>query len=226
MLKFSSGEYNRKLRSLAEHLNIPYCHVQEFSLPAGFTCPAATICKTYATKKTGRIIDGKQSTIRCYAASMESRYKNVRRLHWSNYDALRGLSTYAMKELILSVIPKHTEIIRIHVSGDFFNWYYFQAWCKVAMERHDIIFFGYTKILHYVLADKPDNLHLIYSHGSIYDQEADKLDIAQVYIVQSVNTAIAPIICNHDKEYEDFNYILNKKSFSILIHGTQKRKIK
>lgn len=226
MIKFSYGSNNYKLKALANHLNIAQDSVVSFDLPAGYTCPAANICKTYATRTTGKIIDGKYSTVRCYAASMESRYSRTRKLHWNNLNGLIRLDENEITKLILEAIPNHTKIIRIHCSGDFFSQEYFNAWCNVATARPNIILFGYTKILQYATAILPDNFHLIYSHGGIYDDIADKLNIPQVYIVQPLDNPPAPIICSKGREYEDFYYILEQKSFSILIHGTQKAKRK
>lgn len=225
MLKFSLGLHNHKLRILANHLMIPYSHIVSFDLPAGYTCPGANICKTYANRLTGKIIDGKNSTVRCYAASMECRYKSTRLARWHNFTEL--MSSDDMKNAILTSIPKNVKIIRIHTSGDFFNKKYFMAWLHVAMERPDITIFGYTKILSYYLTSKlANNFKLIYSHGGRDDYLADILNVPQVYIVQSTDNPPAPIICNAQDEWEDFNYICNQKSFSILVHGTQKAKNK
>lgn len=223
MIKFSSGANNHKLKSLAEHLKIPQTSIVSFDLPAGYTCPAANICKTFATRTTRKIIDGRNSSVRCYAANIESRYPSTRTLHWNNLNSLLRLSTSEMRDLILSAIPKYTKIVRIHVSGDFFSEEYFMAWLHVALERPGIIFYGYTKILEYYLIAKSSvNLHLIYSHGGIYDDLADSLQASQAYIVKPNDTPLAPVICGENKEYEDFNYICNGKSFSIMIHGNQK----
>lgn len=223
MVKFSSAINNSKLRKLAEFMAIPYSHIAIFDLPAGYTCPGADICKSFANKRTGHIIDGKNSTIRCYAASNEVRYKNVRSIRWSNYDSLRGKSVDEMTQLILSAIPARTKIIRLHSSGDFFSHDYFRAWVRVAQLRQDITFFGYTKVLYAVLEYKPSNLHLIYSHGGIWDKQADQLGIAQVYMVTS-GDCNPPAICNQVNEYMDYLYILENKSFSIVIHGVQPKK--
>ena len=226
MLQFSSGLHNKKLRCLAKHLNIKYSHIVSFDLPAGYTCPAAYICKTYANRLTGHVIDNKYSIVRCYASSQEVQYSKLRVLRWNNYDTLRELKdSQSIADNLLKSLPKNVKIVRIHTSGDFFNYDYFKAWCKVAESKPKIIFYGYTKMLYTILADKPDNLHLIYSHGSIYDAIADRKNIPQVYIVRSLENPPAPVICNKlNNDFLDFEYILNQQSFSILIHGTQKAK--
>ena len=47
--------------------------IWHFSLPSGWTCPAATVCMTKADKVTGKISDGKKQKYRCYAAMDEAR---------------------------------------------------------------------------------------------------------------------------------------------------------
>jgi hypothetical protein len=67
LLKFSKG--NGKLRNRLI-----------FSLPAGYSCPHAGICKTFADRVTGSITDLPQMTVRhcrtdeyrCFAAMSES----------------------------------------------------------------------------------------------------------------------------------------------------------
>src|SRR5262245_37884234 len=53
--------------------------ITTFSLPAGWTCPAAKECLSKADRKTGHIKDGKHVKFRCYAASMECRRPSVRK---------------------------------------------------------------------------------------------------------------------------------------------------
>ena len=65
-----------------------------FSLPAGYTCPFANICKSFASKDgTNFASSGKKikdsGDIRCYAASTEVAYPNVRSSRWKNFDLLQ-----------------------------------------------------------------------------------------------------------------------------------------
>ena len=77
LLKFSTG--NGKLRNRLI-----------FSLPAGYSCPHAGVCKTFADRTTGSITDLPQLTgvttdyeYRCFAAMSEVR-PNVREARWHN----------------------------------------------------------------------------------------------------------------------------------------------
>ena len=67
-----------------------------FNLPASHSCPFAKDCRATADRRTGRITDGKQSKFRCYAASVEAAFPNARKLHWSNFEALKGKSRVAV----------------------------------------------------------------------------------------------------------------------------------
>src|SRR5437868_12909952 len=91
------------------------------NLPAGHSCPFAQDCLAKANRKTGHITDGKGITFRCYAASEEARYRNVRDSHWHNFNLLRAKRLDQMVGLILTSLPKGVQTIRLHSPGDFFN---------------------------------------------------------------------------------------------------------
>lgn len=223
-LTFSTG--NTKILALAQALGLASNQVTSFDLPAGHTCPAADSCKSLANRETGKITDGENCKFRCYAASMEARYSASRRSHWRNFDALRNLTQDGMVELILSSIPIETKIIRIHSSGDFFSKKYFQAWVKVAEIRTDVQFFGYTKILPYVDAPKPDNFRLVYSFGGKMDKKL-KLQPA-AYVVKDIAEAIMRGLhpACIDNPADDFNLIMSGRTFALCLHGTQPAKKK
>lgn len=222
-LTFSVG--NRKILELALSHGLNKNQAVAFDLPAGYTCPCADTCKSFSDRESGRITDGDNCKFRCYAASIESAFSASRKAHWRNFDALRKLKTVDdMANLILSELPKDIKIVRIHSSGDYFSKRYFQAWVKVAELRPDVKFFGYTKVLPYVkylnkLNSK--NFRLVYSYGGKLDS---KLGNEQVcYVVNSNDEAkkyALPIACMENPS-DDFDYIMENKSFCLLIHGTQ-----
>jgi hypothetical protein len=223
-LTFSIG--NTKILALAQALGLPSNQVTSFDLPAGHTCPAADMCKSFANRESGKITDGENCKFRCYAASMEARYSASRRSHWRNFDALRKLTQDGMVQLILSSIPKETKIVRIHASGDFFSRKYFQAWVKVAEIRTDIQFFGYTKILPYVDATKPDNFRLVYSFGGKMDKKLKLQPTAYVVknIAEAIERGLQPSCI--DNPADDFDFIMSGKTFALCLHGTQPAKKK
>ena len=221
-LTFSVG--NTKILALAQALGLKSNQVTSFDLPAGHTCPAADICKSFADRESGKITDGDNCQFRCYAASMEARYTEVRKAHWRNFDALRKLTQEEMVELILSSIPKTSKIVRIHASGDFFSKRYFQAWIKVATIRADVQFFGYTKVLPYINIPKPENFRLIYSFGGKMDKKLKLQPV--VYVVKNIAEAISRglhLACI-DNPADDFNLIMEGRTFALHLHGTQPAK--
>ena len=60
-LKF--GEPNAKLKALAKRVKMV---LKTFSLPSGWTCPAAKECKSRADRATGKIKDGKHTKFCCF----------------------------------------------------------------------------------------------------------------------------------------------------------------
>lgn len=221
MLKFSFR--NSKIRKLAKMLNLKNKEVACFDLPAGYSCPAADMCLSYANRKTGKITDGKNCKFRCYAASNESAFTNARNLRWHNFDALR-MAGEGMVQLLLDSLPSDIRVLRIHSSGDFFSREYFNAWVNVAKNRPEITFFGYTKVLEYVDADKPDNFRLVYSFGGKHDKELSGQPTA--YVQGSTPKADPlPLSCVVDPA-DDFNFVMAQVSFALPLHGTQPAKKK
>lgn len=221
MLKFSYR--NKKIKLLAERLGYSNRQVVAFDLPAGYTCPMADKCKAYANRITGKIIDGENMVFRCYAASGESLFKNTRFARWHNYELLR-CNEDNMHNIIAQSLPKDVKVVRVHSSGDFFSYDYFQAWCTVAKNNPDVIFFGYTKILPYVTANKPDNFKLVYSYGGKLDQFVTD-NVPTCYVIGNEKDSVYPVACEIDKT-DDFDFIMKQVSFSLVVHGVQPSKVK
>jgi len=215
---------NHKINSLAQHLGLKQSQVISFDLPAGWTCPGADICKSQTNRITGKITDGENCQFRCYAASIESYAANVRKAHWSNFDTIKTLSTDEIVKVINDSIPNDIKIIRIHSSGDFFNKAYFNAWVKIASLNPDITFFGYTKVIQYVNAVKPDNFKLVYSYGGKMDSKLT--NEPTVYVIKDKAEAIGKrldVVCQ-ENDWDDFQAIMSGKTFAIVLHGTQPAK--
>lgn len=151
LLKFSKA--NRKLKKLAKvprlkSFLVGNKSIYSFDLPAGHTCPSADICMS--KEVNGRIVDGPNTIIRCYAASEEVIFKNVRKLRNHNLDLIKNCISEKdvvgkIRDLILRSLPMDAGIVRVHSSGDFFIKSYFEAWLEVAKLCPDILFYGYTK---------------------------------------------------------------------------------
>lgn len=206
LLKFGKG--NAKLDK----------QIATFSLPAGYSCPGASACMARADRNSGKITDGPLSQFRCFAATAESAYRNVRESRWHNFDLLKGKSRCEMTALILASLPD-TTIIRIHVSGDFFSADYFGAWIDVATKRGDIKFYAYTKSIPTWLkfADSiPANLILTASEGGRFDAQIGGFKTAKVVFSEEQAQALGLDIDHDDSHAYDGN-----ESFALLLHGTQ-----
>ena len=149
VLKFQVG--NAKLVSIEDTVTgeIVVIKIHTFSLPSGYSCPAANECLSKAHRVTGKITDGVDTEFRCFSATDEARSPNARNARWHNFELLRRESTATMVERIHHALPKAAQIVRIHVGGDFFNQKYFDAWRIVASYNPDILFYAYTKSLDY-----------------------------------------------------------------------------
>lgn len=210
LLKFQQG--NAKLGK----------NIFTFSLPAGHSCPFASDCLSKADPLTGKLTDGPQTKFRCFAASAEAIYPAVRKARWYNFELLReAKSLDNMAALIISSLPKKANIIRIHVSGDFFNEQYFKAWIKVSQERPDILFYAYTKSLQYWVNNiltVPSNFKLNASEGGKLDAQISEYSLKFAKVVYSPEEAESlGLLIDHTDEAA----YKTEKSFALLIHGQQ-----
>lgn len=185
-----------------------------FSLPAGWTCPGANLCLAKADQTTGRITDGPNQAFRCYAASMEALYPTVRDSRWSNFEQLRRCKdVFEMETLINASIPLHAQIVRVHVSGDFFNKDYLKAWLNVAtLHKPKVLFYAYTKSVHYLneILFLPRNFIFTVSGGGKFDSSNNRFGQANVVFEDDGKL-----------DHNDLNAITGNTNFSLLIHGTQ-----
>lgn len=213
------------MHKLASMLGLSKSEVASADLPCGYTCPCANECKAFANPETGKIVDGKDMKYRCYGASIECMYKSARALHWENYNLLRNAGTVeGMADVLLKGLSPKIKILRVHSFGDFFNETYFKAWATVAERLSGISIFAYTKVLDYVNADKPDNFLVQYSYGGTMDKFLTNEPTA--FVVRSKAEADAKGIELSCQKHpaDDYNFILAKKSFGLLIHGTQPKR--
>jgi hypothetical protein len=116
---------------------------------------------------------------------------------------------------------KYRKIIRLHVSGDFFNQTYFDAWLLVAQRNPDILFYAYTKSVNFWSARQweiPFNLKLNASMGGRYDYVADMAAFKSVFVVLNEMEA-ADLGLEVDED--DTHAWKQDKSFALVVHGTQ-----
>ena len=225
LLKFSTGNGKLKNRLI-------------FNLPAGYACPHAGVCKTFADRTTGQITDLPQYTgvtatqdYRCFAAMAETR-PTVREARWHNWDLLRetihmnGNQAMLLRDLIdMSLLMQPAKkLIRIHASGDFWTENYMRAWIMVAQERPSQTFYAYTKSLGMWLNLKdiiPSNFYLTASQGGTLDYLIPKYpEVFQrvAYVVYTEEEAVARGL---SVDHND-SHCLGDKPFALLVHGSQR----
>lgn len=225
LLKLSSG--NAKLS-----------HRLIFSLPAGYSCPSAGVCRTLADRHTGKIKDDPRfdNTLnpeyRCFAAMAETR-PAVRESRWHNWHLLREAAfatddqVNGMASIIDLSLMAHSpfDLVRIHESGDFFSAPYFLAWCKVASHNPDAKFYAYTKSLQIWLDHHdrvPANLFLTASCGGLQDHligQHPEVFQRIAYVVYTEEEAAEPgLEIDHDD-----SHCLGDKPFALLVHNVQRK---
>ena len=210
-LKFAKG--NAKLGK----------HTAIFSLPAGHTCPGALLCLSKSNQLTGKLTDGPKTQFRCYAATSENLFKNIRISRWRNLDLLQKAGTTdAMAALIQRSLPKkNITLVRIHSSGDFYSQAYFDAWVKVAINNPGLTFYAYTKMLPLWITRQggiPSNFKIVASIGGKFDNliELHKLRHVKVVFSESeASTLGLPI------DHDDTLAWKTDGNFALLLHGTQ-----
>lgn len=216
MVKLKFSKENSKLEGIIS-----------LSLASGWSCPFANVCFSKADPVTGKISDGKETKFRCFSASQESVYPNVRTSRHFNFNLMKGLkSTEEMYNLIQSSLPKITRsgvgaIIRIHVAGDFFNQNYFDAWIAVAKNNPDRLFYAYTKSLQYWvnrINDIPANFKLNASMGGKLDHLIEEYGLKYAEVVFSEEEAAAKGL---EIDHDDSHAYDGNQSFALLLHGTQ-----
>lgn len=217
LLKFSPGKGNAKLQALGGK-------VYTFSLPSGYSCPAANDCLSKAVAKDGKmaIKDGPNTKFRCFSATQEVVYKAVREQRNHNFALLRGAKTFEdMANLIDISLPKDATIIRIHVGGDFFNRDYMKTWLHVASNNPTITFYAYTKSLNYwvsLVSEVPSNMKLNASKGGKFDHYIDFYGLKYAEVVFTEQEAIDKGL---EIDHDDSHAFIQDKSFALLLHGVQ-----
>jgi Gene product 88 len=192
-----------------------------FSLSAGWSCPGARDCMARVDMETGELTDGKHTEFRCFAASMEARMPSVRKSRERNFRLLKECeNSKAMAELILASLPE-TPLVRVHVSGDFFNSSYFKAWMQVAAQRPNTVFYAYTKSLKIWIENRdlvPANFRLNASKGGVWD-----------HLIREHNLKCAEVVFSPEQaqrlgleiDHDDHLAFTQDKAFALLLHGTQ-----
>ena len=224
LLKFSTGNGKLKNRLI-------------FSLPSGYSCPNAGVCKTFADRTTGAITDLPQLTgtiadeFRCFSAMTEVR-PNVRDARWHNWDLLRevmysGEDQAALLckliDVSLTMMPPK-DLVRVHEAGDFWTENYMKAWLMAAQARPQQKFYAYTKSLGMWLnlADQiPANFYFTASCGGTLDYLIPKHPKVFQRIAYVVYTEAEAVKRGLEIDHDD-SHCLGDKPFALLVHGSQR----
>ena len=223
-LKF--GDPNAKLKKMIKaKLGL---RLKTFTLPAGHTCPGAKDCLSIADRITGKVTDGEETEFRCFMASAEARSPSLRKLAWHNLELLQDALCFSdahkhaadrAADLICQSLPEKFDIMRVHVGGDYFSRNYFLAWCLVAERNPDKVFYSYTKSLPIIGGTpRPDNLVLTASRGGKWDNLIDEKGWKEARVVYSEEEAAE---LGLEIDHDDTHAAFGKKSFALLLHGTQ-----
>jgi hypothetical protein len=229
LLKFSPGVDNIKLARLER---LTKRKVSTFSLVSGETCPYANECLAKVVRVDGRakMWYGPEMKHVCYSASLESIYPTMlaqREYNSNEILTLAARSWRAAADLIVESIPKNTQVIRIHVGGDFKTRPYFRAWCAALADRPDIVGYAYTKSLPFWVLEReagrvPRNFLLTASYGGKADPWIKKHNLRYVKVVKSVMEAhILGLPIDHDDRHAAMEKYRNL-NFALLIHGKQR----
>ena len=217
LLKF--GDPNAKLKKLIKKMGLT---LKTFTLPAGWSCPAAKDCLSKADRVTGKVTDGDETEFRCFMASAEARSPSLRNLVWHNFGLIKdalvdGVDVCA--DLICESLPKKFDIMRVHVGGDYFSKRYLQAWIEVAKRNPEKIFYSYSKSLHFFKEFAlPENLVLTASRGGKYDDLIELHGWKEALVVYSEQEAEERGL---EIDHDDTHAAFGKENFALLIHGTQ-----
>tara|TARA_R110000796_G_scaffold98092_1_gene205477 strand:- start:5528 stop:6559 length:1032 start_codon:yes stop_codon:yes gene_type:complete len=206
------------------------------SLPAGYTCPMATVCKNFAAKPGTKFSDGTslkggpEREFMCYAARQQAQYsRTAGKAAFSNLQLLQEAGKAggidAMADLIINSIQHHgfntSKVFRIHEGGDFFSSDYMKAWIKVANHFTSTIFYTHTTSINFWLSNKgsiPRNMKLIASVDKNNEELIMKNNLRFAKVVYSVEEAQELGI---KIDYDDSIAAFEDESFALLIHGQQ-----
>lgn len=206
-----------------------------FSLPAGYTCPMATVCKSFASKPGKKFSDGssikagKEAEFRCYAARQQAHRSAVNNRVWKNFDLVQQADkkggAEGITELIIRSLKFHNldnaKLFRIHESGDFYSADYLKAWINVANALPGTLFYAYTTSIDYWLANKssiPSNLKLIASMDKNNAKIITDNNLRYSIVVYSVEQAKE---LGLRIDVDDSIAWGSDEDFALLLHGQQ-----
>jgi hypothetical protein len=169
-------------------------------------------------------VDGKRRIVKegkfqCYASKAELLYPTVYRKRQINW--ITSQSTSFVGLMVNEIRTEAVKVIRLHSSGDFYNWEYFQKWVEISAALPDVTFFGYTKSPYVVdeVISKKFNMHFVYSWGGLRDEFANTLKLPTCYVdIHGENVGKMLVIDISRDAVIDYNYIMSGTTFAIRLH--------
>jgi hypothetical protein len=213
-----------------------------FSLPAGYTCPFAKGCKTFAAKWKGTSREGEwvkpdswehnykmgpEAEYLCYAARAQAQYPSANISAFNNLNLLKEFKNdvEGMSNLILRSLKYHgfdnTDLFRVHEAGDFFSQTYFDAWMEVARKQPGTLFYAYTVSLPYWITRKgsiPRNFKLIASWDDSNKDVIEREGLRYARVVSGVEEARE---LGLRIDVDDMLAWGTDESFALPLHGSQ-----
>jgi hypothetical protein len=201
--------------------------IHTFNLPAVDACPGAGKCKEFCYATQGRYIFAN------VAKPREDNFKALKEIIRSGkpdsdvVSEISQLLRVSIEQTFKKRLKKRNvrNIIRIHDSGDFFHRNYFLAWCKVLtdmkQEGLEIEAYAYTKslrIIRALLETKPENMHVIFSVGGLWDNEIEEsLPHSRVFINEEELIKAGYV----DGSFSDVPAIQKETKIGLIYHGTK-----
>jgi len=107
----------------------------------------------------------------CYAKKME-KFPNVRASRLWRLEQTK--SADFIEKMVTEVQNRKIKIIRIHEAGDFYSQEYLEKWFEIAKKLPEIKLYVFTKAFELDFTNTPENLVVIQSYGSRYDNKINK----------------------------------------------------
>jgi len=173
----------------------------------------------YKSHSTGKITCpfAKDCVSICYARKGSFIWTNTKRAYEKRYLLTKDGELFKAK-LTEAITRRKATHIRIHDSGDFYNFEYINNWVEIINEFPEVIFYAYTKSK--VLFDKvkniPSNLTLIYSLGSKNDNLINQAKDRHSKIFYNIDDLNNEGYINTSKN--DLLAIGTNKKVGLLIH--------